>query len=124
MIVYDVEVFHVEHHLRSLFHFWLLAKRRAQMELDWSAQSPHIRTLFRPWQLGDGYDEATIQEVETRLGIRLPAKLRNFYLAWGKRKDMTEAVDPLLSPEHLAIKEDALMFWVEHQAHRYWGVSC
>lgn len=26
-----------------------------------SEQSPHIRTLFRPWQPGDGYDEANPQ---------------------------------------------------------------
>jgi hypothetical protein len=32
------------------------------MDLDWSAQSPHICTLFRPWQPGDGYDKAAMQE--------------------------------------------------------------
>src|SRR5581483_10929314 len=39
------------------------------MELDWSEQSPHIRTLFCPWQPGDGYDEMTVQAAEERLGI-------------------------------------------------------
>ncbi len=48
------------------------------MEPDWSEQSPHIRTLFRPWQPGDGYDEAEIEAAEARLGVRLPASLRNF----------------------------------------------
>ena len=43
------------------------------MELDWSVQSSHIRTLFRPWQPGDGEDEATIQAAEERLGVGLPA---------------------------------------------------
>jgi hypothetical protein len=55
--------------------------RSTLMELDWSAQSPHIRTLFHPWPPGDGYDEATIQVAEARLGLHLPATLRNFYLA-------------------------------------------
>ena len=59
------------------------------MELDWSAQSPHIRSLFHPWQPGDGYEEADIVAAEKRLGVRLPTTLRNFYLAWGKRKDLT-----------------------------------
>jgi cell wall assembly regulator SMI1 len=89
------------------------------MELDWSAQSPHIRPLFRPWQPGDGYDEATIQEAEARLGIRLPTTLRNFYQAWGKREDMTAIQNPLLPPDHLLLRGDVLEFWMENQA-----VSC
>lgn len=94
------------------------------MELDWSEQSPHIRTLFRPWQPGDGYNEADVQEAEARLGVRLPTKLRNFYLAWGKRKDMAEMVDPLLPLDYLEIRGDALLFWVENQPGIYWGISC
>lgn len=31
------------------------------MELDWSEQSPHIRSLYRPWQPGDEYGEAILQ---------------------------------------------------------------
>jgi cell wall assembly regulator SMI1 len=92
------------------------------MELDWSAQSPHIRSLFHPWQPGDGYDEATIQAAEARLGVRLPATLRNFYKAWGRRRDMTQMRNPLLPPEELEIREDTLIFWVENQAVLYWGV--
>jgi hypothetical protein len=73
------------------------------VELDWSEQSPHIRTLFRPWQPGDGYDEATLQAAEVRLGLRLPATLRRFYLAWGRRHDMTQMVDPLVPPDALKL---------------------
>lgn len=92
------------------------------MELDWSAQSLHIRTLFRPWQPGDGYDEATIQAAEARLGIRLPSLLSTFYRAWGKRRDLTEINHPLLPPAELVIRTDTLIFWVENQAVWYWGV--
>ena len=53
------------------------------MELDWSEQSPHIRTLFRPWQPGDGYDEFKIKAVEARPGVRLPTTLRNILEAVG-----------------------------------------
>lgn len=94
------------------------------MELNWSAQSPHIRTLFHPWQPCDGYDEATIQAAEERLGVRLPSILRNFYLAWGKRSDLTEANHPLLPPDEVVIRADTLIFWVENQAVWYWGVRC
>jgi hypothetical protein len=64
------------------------------MELDWSEQSPHIRSLYHPWQPGDGYDEAEIEAAEARLGFRLPSTLRNFYLAWGRRQDLTSSRSP------------------------------
>lgn len=86
------------------------------MELDWSAQSPHIRTLYHPWQPGDGYDEATIQEAETRLGLRLPTTLRNFYLAWGRRRDMMYERQPLLPPDELVMQAERLIFWMEDES--------
>ncbi len=93
------------------------------MELDWSAQSPHIRTLFRPWQPGDGYEEATIQAAEERLGICLPTALRNFYLAWGKRRDLTAQQDFLQHPDGLMVRAGTLIFWVENQAACFWGIQ-
>ncbi len=92
------------------------------MELDWSKQSSHIRTLFRPWQPSDGYDEATIRAAEERLGIRLPSPLRTIYLAWGKRPDLTEVYHPLLPPAKLVVRADVFIFWVANQSSWYWGV--
>jgi hypothetical protein len=92
------------------------------MELDWSEQSPHIRTLFRPWRPGDGYDEATLQAAEARLGVRLPATLRTFYLAWGRRRDLTRLNDPLLSPDALLLRSDTVLVGVENQCAYDWGV--
>src|SRR5215469_1109331 len=94
------------------------------MELDWSEQSPHIRSLFRPWQPGDGYDEATLQMAETRLGVRLPRALRQFYLAWGRRSDLTKKQQPLLSPDELEFRGDVLFFWDENQSVVLWGIRC
>lgn len=92
------------------------------MELDWSKQSPHIRTLFRPWQPGDGYDEAAIVAEEKRLGVRLPHTLRQFYLTWGRRRDLTRTMHPLLSPDELEPRGDVLVFWAENQAVVLWGI--
>src|SRR5579862_2689101 len=92
------------------------------MELDWSEQSPHIRSLFHPWQPGDGYDEATIAAAEARLGVRLPKVLRNFYLAWGRRRDLTKLNHPLLAPDALQMRTDTLIFWVENQESYDWGI--
>ena len=94
------------------------------MELDWSAQSPHIRTLYHPWQPGDGWDDATIEAAEARLGLRLPNPLRNFYLAYGRRRDLTQTQNPLLNPDELVVRADTLIFWIENQAVWYWGMPC
>ena len=80
------------------------------MELDWSVQSSHIRTLFRPWQPGDGKDGAIIQAAEERLGVDLPATLRNFYLAWGKRRDLMFNDFFLLDSDEVGIEAHALYF--------------
>lgn len=96
--------------------------RRKRIDSDWSRQSPHIRTLFRPWQPGDGYDEATLQTAEARLGVRLPTILRTFYRVWGRRRDLTKMRDALLAPEDVELRADALIFCAENQASYYWGV--
>lgn len=92
------------------------------MELDWSVQSPHIRTLFRPWQPGDGYDEVTLEAMEERLGIHLPTLLKTFYRAWGRRKDLTQVKHFLLDPDELVSRADTLILWVENQGVCYWGI--
>jgi hypothetical protein len=92
------------------------------MELDWSEQSPHIRSLYRPWQPGDGYDEAEIEAAQARLGFRLPATLRNFYRAWGKRRDMMDRCEVMLPLDSLVLRPDALIFCVENQGAWYWAI--
>ena len=92
------------------------------MELDWSEQSPHIRSLYRPWQPGDGYDEAILQAAEARLGMRLPPQLRIFYLTWGRRFLSTLLPELLLEPHELLVKGETLIFCVENQSVFSWGV--
>jgi hypothetical protein len=94
-------------------------------ELDWSAQSPHIRSLFEPWQPGDGYDEETLLAAEARLlpgGARLPATLRSFYRVWGRRSDLTQMNEHLLAPEEWVIHSGALIFCFANQATAYWAL--
>ncbi|WP_126594709.1 hypothetical protein [Dictyobacter aurantiacus] len=92
------------------------------MELDWSERSSHIRTLYRPWQSGDGYDEHIIQTAEAQLGCRLPTPLRTFYAAWGRRKDFTRSNQALVGPDHLIVRSDALIFCFENQAVCAWAI--
>lgn len=93
------------------------------MDLDWSDQSPHIRTLYRPWQPGDGYEEADVAPAETRCGARLPATLRRFYATWGRRQDLTQLQEHLLAPDQWVVHSGALIFCVENQGVTYWAVQ-
>lgn len=92
------------------------------MELDWSEQSAHIRTLYAPWQAGDGYEERVISVAEDRLGMHLPATLRSFYQTWGRRKDMMRLNHPLLGPAEWVLRPDALIFCAENQGTSYWAI--
>lgn len=92
------------------------------MELDWSEQSAHIRTLYAPWQSGDGYEESILSAEERRLGVCLPATLRTFYQAWGRRKDLACFSHPLLGPAEFVLRPDALIFCVENQGTSYWAI--
>ena len=93
------------------------------MEWDWSEQSPHIHTLYAPWQPNDGYEENRIVAAEERLDIRLPASLRIFYQAWGRRKDLTQTNQYLLGPDELIGRPDALIFCAENQGNSYWAIQ-
>jgi hypothetical protein len=92
------------------------------MDLDWSEQSPHIRSLFRPWQDGDGYEEDAIAAAEARWGVRLPVILRSFYRAWGRRSDLTQMNEYLLAPDQWVVHSGALLFCIENQAGAYWAL--
>jgi hypothetical protein len=98
-------------------------KGKIRMELDWSEQSPHIRTLYAPWQSGNGCEGCMILAEEARLGVRLPDPLRTFYRAWGRRKDLTQTYQSLLTPDELVWRLDALIFCVENQGVNYWAIQ-
>src|SRR5258706_7718472 len=92
------------------------------MDLDWSEQSPHIRTLYRPWQQGDGYEEDVIAAAEARCGVRLSVTLRSFYRMWGRRQDLTRMNEVLLAPDEWVVHAGALIFCVENQSCWYWAL--
>lgn len=92
------------------------------MDLDWSVQSPHIRTLFQPWHPVDGCEEEDIAAAEAHCGVRLPATLRSFYRTWGRRRDLTQMNEWLLAPDQWVVHSGALIFCVENQACSYWAL--
>ncbi|MCF3103221.1 SMI1/KNR4 family protein [Streptomyces roseoverticillatus] len=77
-----------------------------------------------PLRDGDGWPEAEVAAAEERLGVRLPAALREAYVLFGRRPDLTSNHDVLLSPAELYVDDDkeALVFRHENQGAASWGI--
>lgn len=73
---------------------------------------------------GDGWTEADLATAEERLGLRLPAALREAYLLFGRRRDLTSNHDELLGPAELYVDDakEALVFRHENQGAASWGI--
>jgi hypothetical protein len=76
----------------------------------------------QPLQPGDGWSPAEVEAAERRLGVTLPAALREVYLLLGRRNDLTSNHDHLLTPDELRILDGALVYRVENQGVACWGV--
>jgi hypothetical protein len=62
---------------------------------------------------------------EQRLGVKLPVALREAYLLFGRRADLTACQDPLLPPDRLRVDHSGsiMVFRVENQHCAEWGVA-
>ncbi|MFF2013988.1 SMI1/KNR4 family protein [Streptomyces sp. NPDC058195] len=82
---------------------------------DWSA---------RPLTEGDGRTGGELDAAQDRLGLPLPAALREAHQLLGLRPDLTDNQDTLLAPQDLYLDEDrgVLVFRVENQSCAYWGI--
>ena len=72
----------------------------------------------------DGWMKADLDAAEERLGLRLPTALREAYLLFGRRQDLTSNHDVLLGPAELYVDDakDALVFRHENQGAACWGI--
>ncbi|MFD7830939.1 SMI1/KNR4 family protein [Kitasatospora sp. NPDC059803] len=75
-----------------------------------------------PLRPDDGFTDAELDAAEGRLGLRLPAALREAYRLFGRREDLTGNHNRLLAPEELFVLEGALVYQEENQACVHWGV--
>ncbi len=63
-----------------------------------------------------------IEAAERRLGVRLPAALRDYYAELGGFRQLNEAHNRLLGPAELELRGDVLRFMDENQVVCFWGV--
>ncbi|MFB4317586.1 SMI1/KNR4 family protein [Actinomadura sp. 21ATH] len=77
-----------------------------------------------PLSPADGCSEEDLSAAEERLGVRLPASVRDFYKLLGRRPDLTSNQDRLLPPAGLHFDESgqALVFRDENQGCAQWGI--
>ncbi|GLW69412.1 hypothetical protein Kpho02_17110 [Kitasatospora phosalacinea] len=75
-----------------------------------------------PLRPGDGCTDAELDAAEARLGLRLPAALREAHRLLGNRPDLTGNHDTLLPPAELYVDQGCLVHRVENQGCAYWGV--
>jgi hypothetical protein len=75
--------------------------------------------LGRPLTAEDGVPEAECAAAEQRLGLRLPAALREFYLAVGREPAITQSFERFAEPEEWTVSDGKIVFLEENQ-----GVCC
>jgi hypothetical protein len=88
-----------------------------------------IRRFAAEWTAplapGDGVSRDAWRAAEGRIGAELPAALREAYLLFGRRPDLTARQDRLVPPHQLSLDEPgtAVVFRVENQYCASWGVA-
>jgi len=91
-------------------------------EERWELLSCFLADWYPPLTNGDGYSRAELQQCEARLATPLPAALREWYEAAGKRDDIWRQQDTLLAPDKLFCEDGVLHFCVENQGVTGWGM--
>ncbi len=88
-----------------------------------------IRRFAAEWTTplgpGDGVSRDAWRAAEHHVGVELPAALREAYLLFGRRPDLTSRQDRLIPPHRLGLDEpgSAVVFRVENQGCAEWGVA-
>lgn len=82
-----------------------------------------LATLARPLGPEDGEPESVLSDAEARLGLRLPAVLRTYYLLAGRFDQFNLAHNRLLRPEEWYVDGGKLAFLEENQCVVFWGVE-
>jgi len=80
------------------------------------------RHLGRHPKRADGVTAAALRKYERRLGLRLPAAMREYYLIAGRVDELNREHNVLFRLDELRIEESHLWFMEENQAVVHWGL--
>ena len=80
------------------------------------------RQLGRDPKPSDGVPEAALKKAECRLGVELPASMREYYLLLGRLDRINKAHNRLFTPQQLRVEDAHLWFMEENQAVAHWGM--
>lgn len=72
-----------------------------------------------------GFSDADISKLEERLGINLPATLKEYYLTLGKNDAINQSHNRILNPkDEIDFSNDRyLVFYEENQVVAFWGIK-
>ena len=96
-----------------------------------SSKRPSFREQYRqafdrlhhPLTARDGIPEATLLAAEKKLGLRLPAALRDYYLIAGRERVLNHVFNRLWAPGDWELHKRKLIFMEENQRVVGWGVT-
>jgi hypothetical protein len=82
-----------------------------------------LSDFYSPLEPTDGITEAILARSELRLGIELPAVLKDCYALTGGIRAVHHAYNHLLPPDALWTDDDVLVFYRENQNVVFWGLE-
>jgi hypothetical protein len=80
------------------------------------------RILERDLLEVDGVSEEALAQAESRLGLRLPVALREYFLISGNADDANRMHNVLFRPDEFVLEDGYLVFMEENQAVVHWGI--
>lgn len=93
----------------------------ADREAAWGFIRGFLAAWTTPLSTTDACDDAELDAAEARLGMQLPASLREGYALLGRREKLCSQ-DPLRSPAALVMADGILYFRDENQWCAHWGI--
>lgn len=88
----------------------------------WASIKQFVAHWHHPLAQEDGLPLAEIREAESQFDIPFPIALQEWYLLAGRRNDLNAAQNYLLSPTHLTVSDEHLVFFLENQGVVRWGI--
>jgi cell wall assembly regulator SMI1 len=88
----------------------------------WDRLTDFFTAWFGPLTPKCGVSAASILRAEYELGIDLPAAVREAYLSFGARLELTRGTCRLNRIDTLCIEDDALLVWFDEDDTALWGI--